>query len=289
MSKSLRNEYTLDHLEARGVRPIDFRYHCLTLHYRTPMNFTWEAQAASARALARLKEAFASEGGAAGGGPRGGGCGGKGPARRATPSSTSRTARQRSSGEAFISSRSMSNGCPPPGEEPIVKVTTVDDLMEMAHGYQRSMVLLPAVDLGIFSALSEGPSDALRLARRVAADPPRPSLLLNALVGAGLLRKKGKTYRNGEIASRFLADGPLSKASILLHHLDCWPEWTTLSGKIRAGVKAPGKRKGYQENFIRGMEDNARERAISVAKRFPLREGERVLALGGGPGTDAVA
>ena len=69
MSKSLRNEYTLDDLEARGVSPIDFRYHCLTLHYRTPMNFTWEAQAASARALARLKEAFAPEGEASGGVP----------------------------------------------------------------------------------------------------------------------------------------------------------------------------------------------------------------------------
>ncbi len=39
---------------------MDFRYHCLTLHYRTPMNFTWEAQAASSRALSRLREAFSS-------------------------------------------------------------------------------------------------------------------------------------------------------------------------------------------------------------------------------------
>ncbi|HEU5359936.1 MAG TPA: DALR domain-containing protein, partial [Candidatus Deferrimicrobiaceae bacterium] len=63
MSKSLKNEYTLDDLESRGVSPIDFRYHCLTLHYRTPMNYTWEAQAASARGLARLREAFAAPGG----------------------------------------------------------------------------------------------------------------------------------------------------------------------------------------------------------------------------------
>ncbi|HJX16261.1 MAG TPA: methyltransferase dimerization domain-containing protein, partial [Candidatus Deferrimicrobiaceae bacterium] len=94
-----------------------------------------------------------------------------------------------------------------------MKVTTVDDLMEMAHGYQRSMVLFAALDLGVFSSLSEGPSDALRLARRIVADPRRLSILLNALVGVGLLGKKGKTYRNGEIASRFLAGGPLSKAS----------------------------------------------------------------------------
>jgi cysteinyl-tRNA synthetase len=36
------------------------------------MNFTWEAQAASARALARLQEAFVSEAGAVGEGSRGG-------------------------------------------------------------------------------------------------------------------------------------------------------------------------------------------------------------------------
>ena len=59
MSKSLRNEYTLDDLAERGVDPVEFRYHCLTLHYRTPMNYTWEAQAASATALSRLREAVA--------------------------------------------------------------------------------------------------------------------------------------------------------------------------------------------------------------------------------------
>jgi cysteinyl-tRNA synthetase len=59
MSKSLKNEYTLDDLESRGVTPMEFRYYCMTLHYRTPMNFTWEGQAAASRAFSRLKEAVA--------------------------------------------------------------------------------------------------------------------------------------------------------------------------------------------------------------------------------------
>lgn len=64
MSKSARNEYTLDDLEGgppergAGFSPAEFRYYCLTLHYATPMNFTWEGQAAAARALARLRNAF---------------------------------------------------------------------------------------------------------------------------------------------------------------------------------------------------------------------------------------
>jgi cysteinyl-tRNA synthetase len=63
MSKSMKNEYTLDNLEARGVSPMDFRYYCMTLHYRTPMNFTWDGQAAAAKAFSRLKEAIAAPAG----------------------------------------------------------------------------------------------------------------------------------------------------------------------------------------------------------------------------------
>jgi cysteinyl-tRNA synthetase len=64
MSKSAGNEFTLDDLEkgppggGRGFSAEDFRYYCLTLHYASPMNFTWEGQEAAARARSRLRAAF---------------------------------------------------------------------------------------------------------------------------------------------------------------------------------------------------------------------------------------
>lgn len=64
MSKSAGNEYTLEDLAAqprspgKGYSPADFRYYCLTLHYSSPMNFTWEGQEAAARARSRLRAAF---------------------------------------------------------------------------------------------------------------------------------------------------------------------------------------------------------------------------------------
>lgn len=64
MSKSAGNEYTLDDLGARRrpggkvFSPADFRYYCLTLHYSSPMNFTWDGQEAAARARSRLQSAF---------------------------------------------------------------------------------------------------------------------------------------------------------------------------------------------------------------------------------------
>jgi cysteinyl-tRNA synthetase len=43
MGKSLNNIYTLDDLEKHGIEPLAFRYLCLTTHFRTPLNFTWDS------------------------------------------------------------------------------------------------------------------------------------------------------------------------------------------------------------------------------------------------------
>jgi len=169
-------------------------------------------------------------------------------------------------------------------------VRTVDDLMAVGHGYQRAMILFAALKLGVFRGLAAGGCDASALARRVGADPGKLSVLLDALAALGLVGKKGKTYRNAQAAQDLLLPGPRSMESILLHHLDGWGEWGRLSETVRTGRTPRGGAEGnFQENFIRGMEENARERAASVARRIPLRRGDRVLDLGGGPGTYAVA
>ena len=169
-------------------------------------------------------------------------------------------------------------------------VRTTDDVMELGHGYQRSMILLGALKIGLFRGLAEGPCGAPLLARRIGADPGRLAVLLDALSALGLVGKRAGKYRNAPIARDLLLPGPRSMESILLHHLDGWGEWGRLPGAIRAGREPRfGAEGGYQENFIRGMEENARDRAAWVARAFPLRPGERVLDLGGGAATYAVA
>lgn len=170
------------------------------------------------------------------------------------------------------------------------RIGNLDELMAVGHGYQRAMILFAALNLGVFRGLSAGACGASSLARRLGADPGKLSVLLDALAAQGLVGKKGETYRNARIARDLLLPGPRSMESILLHHLDGWGEWGRLSATIRAGRTPRGGTKGNrQENFIRGMEENARERAAAVAARIPLRRGDRVLDLGGGPGTYAVA
>ena len=55
MGKSLGNAYTLSNIEERGISPLSLRYFYLSGHYRSPLNFTWEALVASQTALERIK------------------------------------------------------------------------------------------------------------------------------------------------------------------------------------------------------------------------------------------
>lgn len=54
MSKSLKNFYTLRDLEARGINPLAYRYFVLQAHYRSKLNFTWEAVSAADNALKKI-------------------------------------------------------------------------------------------------------------------------------------------------------------------------------------------------------------------------------------------
>ena len=58
MSKSLGNFLTVREVLEKGISPLALRYYFLTAHYRTPMDFSWEALKAAQSAYRRLKKAF---------------------------------------------------------------------------------------------------------------------------------------------------------------------------------------------------------------------------------------
>jgi cysteinyl-tRNA synthetase len=56
MSKSLGNFYTLRDVLAKGYRGREVRYALIRVHYRAPLNFTWEGMDEARQALARIDE-----------------------------------------------------------------------------------------------------------------------------------------------------------------------------------------------------------------------------------------
>ncbi|MDQ5927998.1 MAG: cysteinyl-tRNA synthetase, partial [Patescibacteria group bacterium] len=66
MAKSEGTGFTRKDLEERGITPLSYRYFVLTAHYRSQLNFTWEAVEGAQAALDRLRARIAElpEGGA---------------------------------------------------------------------------------------------------------------------------------------------------------------------------------------------------------------------------------
>ncbi len=54
MSKSKSNFIILDDLNKKGICPLAYRYLCLTAHYRSKLNFSWESLKAAENALQNL-------------------------------------------------------------------------------------------------------------------------------------------------------------------------------------------------------------------------------------------
>jgi cysteinyl-tRNA synthetase len=61
MSKSLNNVFTLTDLKNKNVDPLAFRYFVLGAHYRTLLNFTWEALEGAQTALNKLRNFIQNE------------------------------------------------------------------------------------------------------------------------------------------------------------------------------------------------------------------------------------
>lgn len=56
MAKSAGNYYVLDDLVKKGFEPLAFRYLCLGAHYRSKMNFTWEALEGAQKTLNSIRD-----------------------------------------------------------------------------------------------------------------------------------------------------------------------------------------------------------------------------------------
>jgi cysteinyl-tRNA synthetase len=56
MAKSLGNFYTVPDILAKGYTGRELRYSLLRVHYRTPLNFTWEGMEEARQALTRIDE-----------------------------------------------------------------------------------------------------------------------------------------------------------------------------------------------------------------------------------------
>jgi ribosomal protein L11 methylase PrmA len=176
-----------------------------------------------------------------------------------------------------------------------------DQLMSMARGFQASKMLMVAVDLGLFDFLEESRS-AGEAAAWLKADGRATSIFLNGLAALDLLIKEGDHFKNGELASRFLVQGRENYRGAIIKHMEhTWGRgWDDLKETVLVGhpmeadpekwVDAQAKRDEAEVRaFIWGMHAIARDLAPTVVAKLDLKAVRRLLDLGGGPATYAIA
>ncbi|GAB4283723.1 MAG: class I SAM-dependent methyltransferase [Deferrisomatales bacterium] len=172
-----------------------------------------------------------------------------------------------------------------------------EEIRELVAGFQPAKLVLAALDLGVFDALSTGAKDAGGLAAAIGADPRATEIAANALVALGLLEKGPAGYGNAEPARRFLVrTSPGYKGAILRHLHGTWGAWSALERTWRAGRRPPeDSGEGAEEDpertrhFILGMENLTRELAPKLVPKLPLDGCRKVLDLGAGPGNYCLA
>jgi len=165
-------------------------------------------------------------------------------------------------------------------------VKDATEIHSLVRGFLGSRILLTANNLGLFDHL-EKPVSARSLARKLTLDGRALEILLDALSGLGLIRKRKGLYRNSRAASRYLVTEKKGYQGDILRHYDqLWKRWSDLDGILQTG--RPSEKGKDHESFIRGMHNLAALKAKALVNLTGPGAGDRVLDLGGGPGTYSV-
>jgi 2-polyprenyl-3-methyl-5-hydroxy-6-metoxy-1,4-benzoquinol methylase len=171
---------------------------------------------------------------------------------------------------------------------------TFDEIREVAYAFQKSRVLLTAYELDLFTVLGKGPKTSGEVARAIGADTRATDRLMNALCAMGLLTKDDGRFSNTQVASRFLVRDQPGYMAGLMHTVNLWDTWSTLTQAVRRGTatahrEVNGRGERWLTAFIAAMHARASREAPAVVAEIGVSGVSRVLDVGGGSGAYAMA
>lgn len=165
-------------------------------------------------------------------------------------------------------------------------------IFKLATGYWDSKVIFTANQLNIFTFLGEGPLTCEELAPLCKCHSRSLEILLNACVGIGLLKKESKAFSNVPVTQSYMVQGQQGYlGDALKYNDDLYPVWDKLCESIQHNKPAmiPEAQLGNDpektRHFIMGMHNRALGIGRCFAEEQNLEGKEKLLDVGGGPGT----
>ncbi len=154
------------------------------------------------------------------------------------------------------------------------------EIIEDLLAFQKSRILLTAIELEVFTILSGKLLTAEEVARELETETNVVERLLNALFALGYLRKaKGKFY-NSKVAEEYLVEGKENFIGIAPHYSFLWDSWSKLTYKLKPNFK----KKNATESFIKGMHYRGKKDARLIPFLLSLNNVKKMLDVGCGSG-----
>jgi hypothetical protein len=175
---------------------------------------------------------------------------------------------------------------------------TPDRIMELGHEFRGCKALLSAVELGVFTALADGPLDLAALRERIGVNERGARDFLDALVAVGMLvRHTDGRYANSADTGLYLDRNKSTYVGGLLESFSAhqYGIWASLTTSLRTGMPKCNKSmvsnfaalyadKALREMFVSGMTARTRPVAKALVTRFPWEDYSTLIDIGGAQG-----
>lgn len=169
------------------------------------------------------------------------------------------------------------------------QITTVR-LQNIAQSYGQSAALMAAVELGVFTAISNGAGTFDEVAAELDIEPVNAERLIVLLSAAGLTEMTDGRLANAEDTERFLVEGkPGYMGPWITFTKPQWNEWGRLADHLRVRelkdlgsigeITVEDARRYHKSTFSIGMGAGRRfVRHVDLSKR------QKIMDIGGGSG-----
>ncbi len=168
-------------------------------------------------------------------------------------------------------------------------MTTVR-LQNIAQSYGQSAALMAAVELGVFTAISEGAGSFDEVAAKIDIAPTNAERLIVLLCAAGLVSREGGRLKNADDTERFLVQGrPGYMGPWITFTKPQWNEWGRLADHLRVKeLKVMGSIDSFTVEDARRYHKATYSIGMGAGRRFvrhvDLKQRKRIMDIGGGSG-----
>jgi hypothetical protein len=166
-------------------------------------------------------------------------------------------------------------------------------LQRISKAFWESAAFMSAIELGTFTAISNGNDSVESAARAMDIQPVNAERLLMVLTAMELVERNGDTFANAPDVERFLVQGkPTYAGPWMLFTKPDWKKWGKLTEHLKAGKEDERRLGMYDESFTIERARKYHEATYSIgmgaARRFhkqvDLSGRRKIIDLGGGSG-----